>query len=305
MQVRTGSSWSRSPLLHDITNPYLLNSVQVRHNPDLLSPLAYFELHIGPYAFRDLNESSYATRHTNTHTRQPVVAENILPTITRNGPHFHHRIFTPPTSCSGKGYSPHVDGRPRARRGEARRRPHIFMYLLCIILLASHEGEPGSIPGRVTPGFSQLGIMLDDAAGRRVFSGIFRFPCPFIPVLLHPHLASPSSALKTSMLRAAKSLHSLSHARLPPRRTGFNSRRVTGFLQVRIVPDDAVGRRVFSGISCFPRPLIPVPLHIHFNHPHRLSRPDCYKPPKSLQFSCVFLVFILPCDDKIEVLLTR
>ncbi|KAJ8875076.1 hypothetical protein PR048_022966 [Dryococelus australis] len=49
--------------------------------------------------------------------------------------------------------------------------------------------------------------------------------------------------------------------------------RVTGFSQVRIVPVDAVDRRVFSGISGYPRPLIPALLHIHFNHPHRLSRP--------------------------------
>ncbi|KAJ8873533.1 hypothetical protein PR048_024351 [Dryococelus australis] len=49
--------------------------------------------------------------------------------------------------------------------------------------------------------------------------------------------------------------------------------RVTGVSQVGIVPDDVVGRRVFSGTSRFPRPFIPVPLHIPFNHPHRLSRP--------------------------------
>ncbi|KAJ8870374.1 hypothetical protein PR048_029395 [Dryococelus australis] len=49
--------------------------------------------------------------------------------------------------------------------------------------------------------------------------------------------------------------------------------RVTGFSQVGIVPDDAVGQRVFSGISHFPRPFISAPLHIHFNHPHRLLRP--------------------------------
>ncbi|KAJ8875899.1 hypothetical protein PR048_023806 [Dryococelus australis] len=41
--------------------------------------------------------------------------------------------------------------------------------------LASHQGEPGSIPGRVT-GFSQVGIVSDDAVGRRVLSRISRFP---------------------------------------------------------------------------------------------------------------------------------
>ncbi|KAJ8881374.1 hypothetical protein PR048_017855 [Dryococelus australis] len=48
-----------------------------------------------------------------------------------------------------------------------------------ISTLASHQGEPDSIPGRVT-GFSQIGIVPDDAIGRRVFSGISRFPRPFI-----------------------------------------------------------------------------------------------------------------------------
>ncbi|KAJ8890631.1 hypothetical protein PR048_010140 [Dryococelus australis] len=41
--------------------------------------------------------------------------------------------------------------------------------------LAFHQGEPGSIPGRVT-GISQVGIVPNDAVGQRVFSGISRFP---------------------------------------------------------------------------------------------------------------------------------
>ncbi|KAJ8874578.1 hypothetical protein PR048_025444 [Dryococelus australis] len=61
--------------------------------------------------------------------------------------------------------------------------------------------------------------------------------------------------------------------------------QVTGSSQVGIVPDDAVGRRVFSGISRFSRPIIPIPLHVHFNNPHRLSRPRCQEPPKSLHFT--------------------
>ncbi|KAJ8869822.1 hypothetical protein PR048_028831 [Dryococelus australis] len=64
-------------------------------------------------------------------------------------------------------------------------------------LLASHQGELGSIPGGVVPGFSHMRIVLDDAAGRRFFSGISRFPSPCIPELLYTHLISPSSALKT------------------------------------------------------------------------------------------------------------
>ncbi|KAJ8877392.1 hypothetical protein PR048_021846 [Dryococelus australis] len=66
-----------------------------------------------------------------------------------------------------------------------------------------------------------------------------------------------------------------SHQREP----GLIPGRVTGFSQVGIVQDDAVDRRVFSGISRYPRQFIPVPLHIHFNHSHWVSRP---RRPKSL-----------------------
>ncbi|KAJ8891804.1 hypothetical protein PR048_004358 [Dryococelus australis] len=47
-----------------------------------------------------------------------------------------------------------------------------------VCLLPSRQGEPGLIPGRVTSTFSHVGIVLDDAASRRVFSGL-PFPPPF------------------------------------------------------------------------------------------------------------------------------
>ncbi|KAJ8881297.1 hypothetical protein PR048_017778 [Dryococelus australis] len=62
----------------------------------------------------------------------------------------------------------------------------------------------------VTHAFERhVGIVPDDAAGRLFFSGISRFPRPYIPALLHPHFALPSSALNTLMLRATQisSLH--------------------------------------------------------------------------------------------------
>ncbi|KAJ8869881.1 hypothetical protein PR048_028890 [Dryococelus australis] len=82
------------------------------------------------------------------------------------------------------------------------------------ILFASHLGEPGSIPGVVAPRLSHECIVSDDAVGRWVFSGIFSFPRPCIPALLHTLRASPSSALKTSMLRAApiSPLHSCANS---------------------------------------------------------------------------------------------
>ncbi|KAJ8866581.1 hypothetical protein PR048_032440 [Dryococelus australis] len=75
---------------------------------------------------------------------------------------------------------------------------------LVVRLLISHPGEPGSIPGGVARGFSHVGIVPYDAAGRRVFSGISHFPRTWIPALLHTHVTALSSALKTSMLRAAQ-----------------------------------------------------------------------------------------------------
>ncbi|KAJ8885882.1 hypothetical protein PR048_012088, partial [Dryococelus australis] len=233
--------------------------------------------------------------------------------------------------------------------------------------LVSHQGEPGSIPDRITPGFSQMGIVPDDAAGRRVFSVIFRSHRVCIPALLHSRLISPTT-LKTSMLTAAKiaQLNSTlmkeewdgphgnpasmvkkrgshtsdtKHACLAPHRSyaqgdaviparpkllpmgdsicqctrrldwgsggergqtieqrmyltrvgaavaerlacppptkvnrGSTFCRITpGFSHLGIVSDDDTGRRVFSGISRFSRPLITALLHTHLNHPHRLS----------------------------------
>ncbi|KAJ8870107.1 hypothetical protein PR048_029119 [Dryococelus australis] len=74
-----------------------------------------------------------------------------------------------------------------------------------VSLLASHLGEPGSIPNRVTPGFLHVGIVPDDAAGRLVLSGISRFLRPFIPALLH----ITSITLIGSQEPAVKSLRNL------------------------------------------------------------------------------------------------
>ncbi|KAJ8891835.1 hypothetical protein PR048_004389 [Dryococelus australis] len=72
-------------------------------------------------------------------------------------------------------------------------------------LSASHQGEPVSIPGRVTARFFASGNRVPgDVGGRRVFSGISRFPRPCIPALFRSHIIPPSSALTTSMLRATQ-----------------------------------------------------------------------------------------------------
>ncbi|KAJ8888297.1 hypothetical protein PR048_007784 [Dryococelus australis] len=66
----------------------------------------------------------------------------------------------------------------------------------------SRQGKPANIPRGVVPRFSHAGIMPDDAAGPRAFAGVSPFPPPLHSVVA-PYLASPSAALKTSMLRAS------------------------------------------------------------------------------------------------------
>ncbi|KAJ8894607.1 hypothetical protein PR048_007271 [Dryococelus australis] len=56
-------------------------------------------------------------------------------------------------------------------------------------LLVSHQGKSGSITGKFTPGFSHVGIVPEDAADRRLFSGI---SCCIL-ASIHPHLISASS----------------------------------------------------------------------------------------------------------------
>ncbi|KAJ8870489.1 hypothetical protein PR048_029512 [Dryococelus australis] len=69
-------------------------------------------------------------------------------------------------------------------------------------LLASHQSELCSIRRWVAPGFSQVGIVPDDAAGLQVFLGGLPFLPPFLSGATPYSPQSPSSALKTSMLRA-------------------------------------------------------------------------------------------------------
>ncbi|KAJ8868233.1 hypothetical protein PR048_032042 [Dryococelus australis] len=68
-------------------------------------------------------------------------------------------------------------------------------------------------PTGIPPTYSHVKIEQDNATGLWVFSGISRFPSPFIAVLLHTNLASPPSVLKTSILRATE-ISSLIHCSL-------------------------------------------------------------------------------------------
>ncbi|KAJ8868880.1 hypothetical protein PR048_030421 [Dryococelus australis] len=221
-------------------------------------------------------------------------------------------------------------------------------------LLASHLGEPGSIPGGLAPMFSYAGIVPDDAAGWQFLSGFFHFPCLFILVLLYTHLTSdtcsqnldvsevtlPGEEFIVSITVYSKLANMDNHLFapvpfiyqqgyyvtfqilnferrsvddgascfrgivtevlcVPPCTThqvstkvgildslelslmGLTSRAPSSspqgrrMLTIFSVLDNAAGRQVFSRISSFPRPFIPVLLHTHLNQPHWLSRPRC------------------------------
>ncbi|KAJ8879113.1 hypothetical protein PR048_019719 [Dryococelus australis] len=115
-------------------------------------------------------------------------------------------------------------------------------------LLASHLGLASSIPGGYAPGLPQVGIVPDDTTGLWVFSGISCFLRPFIPALLHAHLASLSSHLKTSTLDQR-----CQSVRFPARNARIFAR------------GNSAGRCClpagFLGALPLPRRCIPAPLH--------------------------------------------
>ncbi|KAJ8872348.1 hypothetical protein PR048_025952 [Dryococelus australis] len=99
--------------------------------------------------------------------------------------HLHSQFFrkhvSPPPPPSRQG--------PRWLSGQPARPP-------------PRRSGPNPRPGQ--SGFSQVGIVPDDAVGRRVFSGNSRFPPPSHSDAAPRSPQSPSSALKTSMLRAVQ-----------------------------------------------------------------------------------------------------
>ncbi|KAJ8897132.1 hypothetical protein PR048_002478 [Dryococelus australis] len=125
--------------------------------------------------------------------------------------------FVPPCAqsggcCTEVGTAGLWRSSPRPHHEEVRRRPplSVVLYRRCMVhsglspgrggqavsTLAFQQCELGSIHGRV-PEFLHVGIVPDDAVGWRVFSGISRFPRPFIPALLHTHLNTCSEPPKT------------------------------------------------------------------------------------------------------------
>ncbi|KAJ8873491.1 hypothetical protein PR048_024309 [Dryococelus australis] len=96
-------------------------------------------------------------------------------TVSKWLPSHQHDTLSP--SC--RGQLDGCEGEPIKRRGRGG---------VVVRLLVSHHGESRSTSDRVSPGFSHVRIVPDDAADRRVFFGISCFLSPFIPALLHSSL---------------------------------------------------------------------------------------------------------------------
>ncbi|KAJ8897959.1 hypothetical protein PR048_003317 [Dryococelus australis] len=115
----------------------------------------------------------------------------------------------------------------------------------------SHYSPPtqairARFPANSHPGPSHVGIAPHDAAGRQIFSGISRFLRTCIPALLHTHLVSPSSALKTSMLRGAQ-ISPLSTPHLTVKRGEYGAAPICKGGKKRDIPQKTRGPAASSG----------------------------------------------------------
>ncbi|KAJ8876944.1 hypothetical protein PR048_021394 [Dryococelus australis] len=90
---------------------------------------------------------------------------------------------------------------------------HVYFKANTVVRLhAFHQNESGLIPGGAASGFLHVGIVPNDAAGRRVFSGISFSRHPCIPVLLHSHLVGSQELvqnLEGRLLESEQQVHHL------------------------------------------------------------------------------------------------
>ncbi|KAJ8875891.1 hypothetical protein PR048_023798 [Dryococelus australis] len=145
---------------------------------------------------------------------------------------------------------------------------------------ASHQGEPGSVPGRVT-GLSQVGIVPDDSVGRRVFSGISRSPPPFRRLSIFTSITligSQDLAITTPRTTDARCPMSVCDVFPTANRGAAGAERLA-----RSPPTTAnwsagiLGDLPFTLALAFRHCSILTSLH-----PHRLSRPRRKEPSRSL-----------------------
>ncbi|KAJ8870218.1 hypothetical protein PR048_029234 [Dryococelus australis] len=132
-----------------------------------------------------------------------------------------------------------------------------LVFSRAISTLASHQGEPGSIPGRVT-GFSQVGIVPDDAVGRRSSRGSPVSPAPSITLIgpqalavkSHPNLFPPFPSRHLNLFE--NKMPRCFVRETPKQARAFPTGSLRDFGAWKSCPDDAAGWWVFSGFFRFP-----------------------------------------------------
>ncbi|KAJ8876255.1 hypothetical protein PR048_024165 [Dryococelus australis] len=146
------------------------------------------------------NDFVHVTECSCTKTERSVYCAPLM-----SGPH-DSGTFSIGTKWRGKREIPEKTRRPAALSDTAptcgnqavtrpRNEPAPPLWKTIVVrLLASHQGEPNSVPDWVTPGFSNVGIVPDDAAAGRVYSGMTPLHSGVAPYSLQ----SPSSALETN-----------------------------------------------------------------------------------------------------------
>ncbi|KAJ8873305.1 hypothetical protein PR048_026939 [Dryococelus australis] len=125
--------------------------------------------------------------------------------------------------------------------------------------LASHQDDLGSIPGRATPGSLQVGIVADDAAGRRVFLGVSRSFHLFNTALVHTSVTPIGSQDLAILSRPSPFTHSdyfsrpsshLAVGTMLKRRTRRNviSQSIYGIFHYHVLPEkNRADQRASSG----------------------------------------------------------
>ncbi|KAJ8873316.1 hypothetical protein PR048_026950 [Dryococelus australis] len=175
---RIFSGISHFPLpFHSGTAPYSPRFTLIgSQDLDVMNRLNVFTHSLTPRCFQSSRRSEFLSAHKHDEV-QPFVKRSLT---TRQK---CMRTFSTPAECESRNGSPSTILRFRCRSIDG-----LSCDDLAVSAFASRQGEPGSIIGGVAPGFSQLVIVTGDAAGRKIFLGISRFPPPLHSCAAAPYL---------------------------------------------------------------------------------------------------------------------
>ncbi|KAJ8898173.1 hypothetical protein PR048_003533 [Dryococelus australis] len=183
IQVRVFSTWETWQTLPEASDCFLDAPMRVNH--DHVSSLTRQRV---PSRMRRVNEISTARQFSALNvkaTRQSLRVSRSPLALSPFG-HAKYLAYSKPATVSGSIHEAHTFKHTKQVAIHHHKLTNSRGLDGTVVrLLASHQGDPGSIPSGVAPGFSHVGIVPDNAAGRRVFSGLSRFLHLCIPAMLH------------------------------------------------------------------------------------------------------------------------